>query len=80
LDDRISVISRSARKFVKKLIQPLRSGAFPRAGKSRSRCNDGIMPQPWLRPSGDTPLPPSARSSQPLQSKPFIPAGFQHDR
>ncbi len=31
VDDRISVISRSARKFVKKLIQPLRSGAFPRA-------------------------------------------------
>jgi hypothetical protein len=40
--DRISVISRSARKFVKKLIQPLRSGAFPRVGDPGSR-RDGQL-------------------------------------
>jgi hypothetical protein len=33
VDERISVISRSARKFVKKLIQPFRWKGFPR--KSR---------------------------------------------
>jgi hypothetical protein len=31
VEDLISVISRSARKFVKKLIQPFRLGSLPRA-------------------------------------------------
>src|SRR4030081_2190484 len=34
------------------------------------------MPQPRLQPARDTPQPPSAQSSHPLQSKPFIPPGF----